>query len=372
MKKYSIVGLLLFIYTAVYCQPSYKMMIGTYTHSGNSEGIYSFLFNTKNGSAKPLGKQATIDPSFLISSVNQQIIYSVNERADSGSVTAFKLNAKADSLTQLNAVAAGGGHPCYLASDRNNRFLFVSNYTGGNFSAIPLKADGSLGTSIQTIQHRGKSINTGRQESPHVHSTVLSPDEKYLLVQDLGTDKISVYQVDLNKATHPIDSTPLHIFNCKPGSGPRHLIFHPIDNLVYAVQELSGAVTVLAFKNGALKQIQEISMIPAKSKGKVGAADIHISPDGAFLYASNRGDFNEILIYKINKNGTLGYRATQSTLGKTPRNFAIDPTGNFLLVANQNSNELVVFNRNKATGLLKHNGQRIKVGSPICIQFLKN
>ncbi|TAG30750.1 MAG: lactonase family protein [Sphingobacteriia bacterium] len=372
MKKYTITVLVLLFNTALFCQPSYKMIIGTYTHSGNSEGIYTFQFNTKDGSALPLGKQATPNPSFLISSINQQIIYSVNEQANTGTVTAFKLNTKADSLTQLNTVATGGDHPCYLASDRNNRFLFVSNYTGGSFSAIPLKADGILDTSIQTIQHIGKSIIIGRQESPHVHSTVLSPNEKYLLVQDLGTDKISVYQVDLNKIINPIDSSPIHIFNCKPGSGPRHLIFHPTYKLAYAVQELSGAVTVMSFKNGRLKQIQEISMIPTSSKGKAGAADIHISPDGAFLYASNRGDFNELAIYKINKNGTLSHIATQSTLGKTPRNFAIDPSGKFLLIANQNSNEIVVFDRNKTTGLISHNGQRIKVGSPICIQFLKN
>ncbi len=372
MKKYTLLFLVVLLHNTAFCQPSYKMIIGTYTYSGNSEGIYSFKFNTKNGIATPLGKQATPNPSFLISSNNQQIIYSVNEQANTGTVTAFKLNTKADSLTQLNSLASGGDHPCYLASDRNNRFLFVSNYTGGSFSAIPLKADGTLSSPIQTIQHRGKSIITGRQESPHVHSTVLSPDEKYLLVQDLGTDKISVYQVDLKKSTNPIDSTPTYIFNCKPGSGPRHLIFHPTHELAYAVQELSGAITVMSFKNGSLKQIQEISMIPANATAEIGAADIHISPDGAFLYASNRGNFNEIVIYKINKNGTLSHIATQSTLGKTPRNFAIDPSGNFLLVANQKSNEIVVFNRNKKTGLISPNGQRIKVGSPICIQFLKD
>lgn len=363
--------LVLFFQSTVFCQPIFKMIVGTYTDADSNRGVQSFQFNAKNGSMTALSKHGNPDPSFIISANSQPFIYTVNEQATTGAVTAFKVNSKADSLTQLNSIAAGGDHPCYLASDRKNRFIFVANYSSGNFSAIPLNLDGSLGSQIQTIQHSGKSLIMGRQDEPHVHSTVLSMDEKYLLVQDLGTDKISVYRVDLNKASNPVDSTPTYIFNCKPGSGPRHLIFHPTNKLAYIVHELSGAVSVLAFKEGYLKQIQEISRIPSKLKKTVGAADIHISPDGAFLYTSNRGDFNEMLIYKVHKNGTLSYITTQSTLGKTPRNFAIDPSGNFLLVANQDSNEIRVFKRNKSTGLLSYNGQRMKVDKPTCILFLK-
>jgi 6-phosphogluconolactonase len=276
-------------------------------------------------------------------------------------------------MSKINSAFSQGDHPCHVTIDSKNRYVIVSNYTGGNFKAIPLLKDGSLDTiNTQVIQHTGKSINKVRQEKPHVHSAIFSPDEDYLLIQDLGTDQISVYDISLSKSNNPISLKPNSVFNTVPGSGPRHLTFHPKKSIAYSVQELNGTVNVLKFKNGKLSLMQDISMTNPNETRKNGAADIHISPDGKYLYASNRGEFNEVVIFRIIADGTLSYVATQSTLGKGPRNFSIDPTGNFLLVANQNSDEIVVFKRDQNSGLLTDTKERIKVGAPVCIQFIAN
>ncbi|MDP1844078.1 MAG: lactonase family protein [Sediminibacterium sp.] len=350
----------------------YALVIGTYTNSGKSEGIYTYEFNAKNGATNFKRKTVIADPSFINIGLNNQNIYSVQELGNNkGAVSAFSYNKSAGSLTLLNTVPSVGDHPCHINRDSKNQFVFVANYTGGNFSAIRIKKDGSLDSiHTQTIQHTGKSINTSRQEKAHVHQTVLSPDEKYLLVQDLGMDQISVYGLDLTKQTNPVSTTPISVFNTSAGSGPRHLVFHPNKKWAYSVQELNGTVNAMLFKDGKLNLLQTINMDASKSKRNHGAADIHISPDGKFLYASNRGDFNEIAIYSIATDGTLHYIAVQSTLGKAPRNFGIDPSGNFLLVGNHLSDEIVVFKRNKKTGLLTDTQERIKVGAPVCIQFV--
>lgn len=376
MKKILILLTLGFIQTFnINAQPlaPHTMVIGTYTNTGKSEGIYTYSFNPADASTTLLNKQSATDPSFLTVSANKKFIYSVNEVGKNmGGVTAYSFSAPHGKLVPLNNMPSAGDNPCYISTDRKSRLVFIANYTGGNFSAIRLRKNGLFDSIIQTIQHSGKSINTSRQEKPHVHSTVLSPNEKFLLVQDLGTDQIAVYKIDYSNKTAPISTSPVSVFNTTPGSGPRHLTFHPNKKWAYAVQELSGAVTALSFKNGVLNKLQEISMTDADEKGKSGAADIHISADGKFLYASNRGDFNNIVIYSIGEKGLLTYVASQSTLGKAPRNFAIDPTGNYLLAANQNSDEIVIFNRDQQTGLLKDSGKRIAVSRPVCIQFVVN
>ncbi|OYY99833.1 MAG: hypothetical protein B7Y37_12875 [Sphingobacteriia bacterium 28-36-52] len=350
---------------------NYKLLIGTYTNAGNSEGMYYYQFN-RDGSTSFINKQKATDPSFLVTSTNQRFVYAVSEGGNGrGGVNAYGFNKKTGDFTLLNSVLSGGDHPCHISTDRNNRFVFVSNYSGGNLSAIAINADGSLSSEKQTIQHTGSSVNKARQEKAHVHSAFLSPDEKYLVVQDLGTDKISVYAVDLNNPTKPLSENPVSVFNCNPGDGPRHISFHSSKPFIYAVQELTGSVTVLSFKNGMLNKIQQINMFEKPSEKKSGAADIHLSPDGKFLYASNRADYNDLAIYKVGANGLLTWVQSQSTLGLAPRNFAIDPKGNFLLAANQNSNEIVVFKRNKKTGLLNDTGNRISVGRPVCIQFIQ-
>ena len=358
---------------------NYQLIVGTYTNSGKSEGIYTYHFNSTTGVAELMGKINTAEPSFLTIEHTGRLVYAVNELGNNkGAISAFRYNKANGSLQLLNSVASGGDHPCYITTDSKSRYLFVANYTGGSFSATRIKDNGMPDTVSQFIQHTGKSI-TARQEKAHVHSTVLSPDEKYLLVQDLGMDQISVYAVNLSAMANPVAAKPVSVFNTIPGSGPRHLVFHPLKNIAYSVQELNGLVNVMRFDNGKLRLLQEITMLEIqeavhpgsiKDKRTPGAADIHISPDGKFLYASNRGDFNEIVIYAIAANGRLTYTATQSTLGKAPRNFGIDPTGHFLLAGNHLSDEIVIFRRDLKTGRLTDTGNRIKVGAPVCIQFV--
>lgn len=353
---------------------NFNMLIGTYTNTGKSEGIYYYNFDLQKGTAALINKQSIEDPSFLTTGFNNQFVYSVNELGNKlGGITALKLDKNSGEMSKINSAFSQGDHPCHVTIDSKNRYVIVSNYTGGNFKAIQIQKDGSLDTTnTQIIQHSGKSINKSRQEKPHVHSAIFSPDEDYLLIQDLGTDQISVYDINLSKSNTPISVKPNSVFNTVPGSGPRHLTFHTKKSIAYSVQELNGTVNVMKFKNGKLSLLQEISMTNPNETRKNGAADIHISPDGKYLYASNRGEFNELVIFRIIADGTLSYVATQSTLGKGPRNFSIDPTGNFLLAANQNSDEIVIFKRDQNSGLLTDTKNRIKVGAPVCIKFISN
>lgn len=358
-------------FVSIYAQKysGQRLLIGSYTNGAVVDGIYYYQFNA-NGSTAIISKTAAADPSFLTVASNQSNVYVVNELGNGkGSVSAYQFNKVSGSFQLLNAVVSGGDHPCHISIDSKNKFVFISNYSGGNFSVMRIEADGSLSNAIQTIQHTGSSVNKSRQDKPHVHSAFLSPDEKYLLVQDLGTDQISVYGLNLNN-TRPVSEKPVSVFNCNPGDGPRHISFHPTKPIVYAVQELTGSVTVLNFNKGILKKMQQVNMFEKGDEKKSGAADIHVSPDGKFLYASNRADYNNLVVFKIGPNGWLQWVESEPTLGLAPRNFAIDPTGQFLLAANQNSNEVVVFKRNKQTGKLTDTGNRIAVSKPVCLKFI--
>lgn len=370
-KNFKYFILLFFWASSLFAQKTgnQKLLIGSYTGSAVADGIYYYQFNA-NGSSELISKTAAADPSFLAIAVNKPNIYAVNELGNGmGAVSAYQFEKVSGDFQLLNTVLSGGDHPCHISVDSKNRFVFVSNYSGGNFSVMRIEADGSLSNAIQTIQHSGSSTNKSRQDKPHVHSAFISPDEKYILVQDLGTDQISVYGLNLSN-TRPVSEKPISVFNCNPGDGPRHISFHPTKPIVYAVQELTGSVTVLNFNKGTLRKLQQVNMFVNGDEKKSGAADIHVSPDGKFLYATNRADFNDLAIFKIGQNGWLQWVGSQPTLGLAPRNFAIDPTGKFLLAANQNSNEVVVFKRNIQTGKLTDTGKRIAVSKPVCLKFI--
>lgn len=347
----------------------YNLLIGTYTNKEKTNGIHVFSFDTETGESKERSKTLAItNSSYLAISKDRRYVYSVSEEGDGkGTVNAFAFDPVKAELKLINTVTSAGDHPCYVSVDSKNRFVFVGTYSSGTLSAIPVNTDGSLGSDIQTIQHSGSGVNKDRQEKAHVHAVVLSPDDRYLFVPDLGTDKVNVYSVDVAK-THPL--TPVREVIATPGSGPRHLTFHPNGKSAFLILELDATVTVFDHKDGDLIAKQSITLLPSDFKGNVGAADIHVSPDGKFLYASNRGDANEITIFSIAKNGALKEVGRQSTLGKSPRNFAIDPTGNFLLAANQNSNNVIVFKRNLKTGILTDTGKRIEIDRPVCLKFV--
>jgi 6-phosphogluconolactonase len=362
--------LFLFSATIVSAQENCYLLVGTYT-SGKSKGIYVYDFNSKNGSAKIVDSIATSNPSFLAVSPDQKFVYAVHENANNGKggeVAAFAFTKESGKLSFINQQLSAGDHPCYVAIDKTGKWIAVANYTSGTVAVLPIKSDGSLGEAVSSFQHSGHGKNPQRQEGPHAHSAVFSPDNKYVFVQDLGIDKIMVYS--LNDKTGMIaqkDSIKL-----TDGSGPRHFTFHPNGKWAYVVRELSGDVTAFNYQKGELKTTQTISALPKNFNKFFTSADIHVSKDGKFLYASTRDSANILTIFRINqKTGRLSVVGHQSVLGKTPRNFNFDPSGDYLLVANQNSNNIVIFKVNHQTGLLTDTGKRIDVDSPVCIKWIE-
>jgi len=350
----------------------YHLLIGTYTN-GTSKGIYVYKFDAKTGAVALEQVAAGVkDPSYLAVSANNRFVYAVNESHNpkGDSVSAFKFDDQSGKLTFINALPSFGNDPCYVSVDKNNRNLFVANYSSGNLSVYSLKPDGSLGDSLQTIQHTGGSVDASRQKSPHVHAVVLSPDEKYLLSDDLGTDKVYEYVYQPNNKK-PLKPAVNPTFVVDPGSGPRHIVFSKNAKHAYLVQEISAKVRAFNYANGKLTSIQNIDMEQPDFKGINGAADIHLSPDGNFLYATNRGEANDLVVYKVNQaTGKLAFVERQSTFGKAPRNFAIDPSGNFLLAANQNTDDVYTYKINKATGKLTRTGAKLEISHPVCLKFV--
>jgi 6-phosphogluconolactonase len=362
---------LLLVTTSSYSQ-EYFLFTGTYT-SGKSKGIYVHSINVSDGTVKPVSVAENVEnPSYLALSPDGNFLYAVNENGGEkpGEVSAFSFDRSSGKLNFLNKQATGGDHPCYISVDATGKWVLVGNYTGGNLSVFPVKEDGTIGESAQLIQHTGKSINEQRQEKAHVHAVAFSPDQKYVLTPDLGMDKVMIYPFDAQKRK-PLSETEPTYGESKAGNGPRHISFHPTLPFAYLMEELSGTVTVFSFENGKLSAKQTISSHPKNYKDNIGSADIHVSPDGKFLYASNRGDANSIAIFSIDPStGLLKSTGFQSTFGKKPRNFAIDPTGKYLLVANQDSDNVVIFQRNQKTGALTRTGKEINIPNPVCLKFL--
>jgi 6-phosphogluconolactonase len=371
--KYSILlsALIFLVCVTSKAQEQNYLVTGTYT-SGKSEGIYVYKFNSADGTARRVSQVKISNPSFVAVSPNEQFVYSVEEDAASngkgGEITAFSFNKKTGSLTFLNRQPTGGDHPCYVSVDKTGKWVAAGNYSSGSLSIFPVEANGGLGAAV-TIKHEGSGPNKTRQASPHVHCTFFSADNRFLFVPDLGIDKLMIYAFDEN--TGKITAAKQPFAQSEPGAGPRHICFDATNTFAYLIEELSGTVVTYKYKNGKLKRIQRISTMPAGDTSVAGSADIHVTPDGKFLYASNRAEANTIAIFSINQNnGKLALVGHQSTLGKTPRNFNFDPTGNFLLVANQNSDAIVVFKINKDTGLLTDTGNRIDVGKPVCLKWI--
>lgn len=348
----------------------YFLFVGTYSNAEKSNGIHVLTFDSRTGDFIEKSKFTGIqNPSFLAISADKKNLYAVSEGGEGKGLNAFSFDPVKGSLTLLNSGTSGGPGPCYVSVDSRKRTVFVGNYGGGSLSATRLRPDGSLSDEVQVIQHTGNSVNERRQRNSHVHAVVLSPDEKHLLVPDLGTDKVNVYRYD-PKAEEPLSPGSPAFASANPGGGPRHLAFHPNGKFAYLVLEMEGAVMVFDNANGELKEKQSITMLAPDFSGTVGAADIHVSPDGKFLYASNRGDANDIVIYSIARDGKLTYVGRQGTGVDTPRNFAIDPRGNFLLVGNQNANNISLYHRDKKTGMLTPTGKTIPVDKPVCLKFV--
>lgn len=288
-----------------------------------------------------------------------------------GSVAAYSIDRESGRLTFLNAQSTEGRGPAHVSLDPQGKFAFVSNYGGGNLSVYPIQSDGSLGAAVDVVQHEGSSINPRRQTRPYVHSIIPSPDGRFIYAVDLGTDYVAIYEVD--RETGKLSPAEQPFLDLEPGSGPRHFTFHPSGDFAYTVDELSSTVTANAVnkQTGALDPVQRITMLPEDFDGTSSAADIHISPDGKFLYASNRGH-DSLAIYRIDQStGRLELVGHEPTRGGHPRNFAIDKFGEFVFVANRDNDNVVLFERDAETGLLTYTGVEATVPRAVCVtQYL--
>lgn len=352
---------------------TYNLIIGTYTGPGKGEGIYVYSFDAKTGDFAYKNKVHTDNPSYLVLAKNKQYVYAVNELGEGkGRVSSFAYDRASGELRFVDSQLTGGDAPCHISIDGKGRHIAVSNYSGGSFSVFGAENNGTLSAMLQKEQYYGKGKDKGRQEKAHVHSVFFTPDNRHLLVQDLGADKIYSYPYDAKDLRRPVGLDRLTEIKVKPGSGPRHLAISKKGNYVYLVTEMIPQVNVYSIKNGVLDLIQEESILASNFKGDVGAADIKLSPDGKYLYATNRGDANDMTIFSVEKKtGRLSFVDRLSTLGKGPRNFEITPDGNFLLVGHQYTNDISIFSRDKKTGLLRYTGKKIEVGAPVCLVFDK-
>jgi len=352
-----------------------RFYVGTYT-GGESKGIYQCSFDPLNGSITVLGATGDItNPSFLAADPRGRYLLAVSETSEfegkpGGSVHAFAVDRTSGGLTHLNAQPSHGADPAYICIDKRGRFALVANYTGGNVCAFPVREDGRLDPLVANVQHVGKGVNPRRQERPHAHSVILDPANRRAFSADLGIDRVMVYTFDPDSGALAPAEQPEVVM--APGSGPRHLDFSPDAHMLYVINELASTVTVLAYNyaTGALAEIHSISTLPSSFKGENTCADIHAHPSGRFVYASNRGH-DSIAVFAVEpSSGKIRTLQHQPTLGQSPRNFAIDPTGQFLLAANQRSHAIVVMRINQNDGTLAPAGERAVIPSPVCIRFL--
>lgn len=348
-----------------------KMFVGTYTNTG-SYGIYVYDFNENTGSATLLDSAKIDNPSYLAINKKGNRIYAVDENAgrnNPGAISAFSFNKKTNKFQFLNREKSGGDHPCFVAIDKNGRTVVAANYTGGSLSVFHTTKNGLLQPFSQNIQHYGKGPNKERQEKPHVHQAMFSPNEKYVFVNDLGLDETTLYPTRKKGKLKNLDTANKITIKSSAGSGPRHTAFHPSIPIFYVTKELSGEVAAYKLDGKTATLIQTISIDSIDTGADKGSADIHISPDGKFLYVSNRGKANNIAICQISQTGELKVIGFESVLGVQPRNFVISPNGDYLLVANQGTSNIVIFKRDKETGLLTPTGTQIMQKVPTCLIF---
>lgn len=359
--------------------PEYFVYFGTYTNAkSNSKGIYRSRFDAATGrlSSAELAAEAK-DPAWLAIHPNGKFLYAIDESADSkrnpgAGVSAYALNPATGALTLLNQQSHGSTGACHLSVDATGRTVLVANYGGGGVSALSLQPDGRLGALGSVIQHTGSSVNPARQKSPHAHQIIVSPDNRFALVPDLGLDRILVYAVDsaaAKLAAHEPASTAV-----APGSGPRHLAFHPSGRFAYVINEMLCTMTAFRYDatRGTLTNVQTLSTLPPGETVQTGTstAEVIAHPSGKFLYGSNRGH-NTIVAYAIDATtGQLTLIGHQSTLGKTPRHFALDPTGRWLLAENQDSHTVAVFCIDEQSGRLTPTGPLLPVPSPVSAVFV--
>ncbi|MBC7255334.1 MAG: lactonase family protein [Chloroflexi bacterium] len=363
-----------FIYVGTYTEP---IRFGTgQILEGKGRGIHILRLDMETGALTPCSvAEGVRNPSFVAFHPSRRFLYAVNELkefqgAPSGAVSAFAIHPESGELTFLNSQATHGTDPCHVTVDPMGRVVLVANFASGSVCALPILADGSLGEASDFVQHHGSSADPVRQAGPHAHAVTLDASGRMLFVPDLGLDRVMIYRLDAQRGTLKPNDPPW--VSVPAGSGPRQIAFHPSGAYAYLINELNS--TIIAFRydasRGALEPIQTVPTLPYGYLGKSTTAEVQITPDGRYLYGSNRGH-DSIAMYAIDPpSGILRSLGQVSSQGRIPRHFTVDPTGRFALVANQDTDNLVVFRVDGATGALTLTGHTAHVPTPVCVQVL--
>jgi 6-phosphogluconolactonase (cycloisomerase 2 family) len=362
---------------------SLQLLVGSYT-AGQSQGIYRLAFDSSTGQidASPLQVIKSENPSWLTLSKDQRHLFVVNENGPGqtdpvGRVSSFAIDPKTHALSLISQVQSLGNEPTHSSLSADGSHLFVSNYSvaedpGGTLAVLPVAADGKLKPVVQMSSHPASRVNPERQASAHVHSTIPSPDGNYVFANDLGADKVFVYRFD-PKANPELPLTPATpaFVQLPPGSGPRHLLFSADGKHAWLTMEMSAQVAVFDYHDGQLEQTQMVDLAAGQPVSDKAAAALHASADGKFLYVSNRGTANQLLVFGIDPaTGHLSELQRRAVEGDHPREFSLDPSGKFLLIANQKSNQIVVVERDAKTGLLGKTVQKLPMDAPSDLRFL--
>jgi 6-phosphogluconolactonase len=351
----------------------YLVYIGTYTDHGG-KGIYPYRFDAKTGTLSPTGAATeTENPSFLTVDSSGRFLYAVNELETyqgqpTGAVSAFSIDSATGKLSLLNQVSSHDPGPAHIALDRTGKFALVSHYTLGSLAVFPISNEGRVAELSSLVRHHGVGVDPQWQKGPHVHEAVMSPDNRFALVNDLGIDQVAVYPFEAGKGTLGADPMITHT---RPGFGPRHLVFSPDGKLVYVVGELLSSVATYSFDaaSGELKEAGIISALPHDFSGISYAAEIMMHPSGKFLYVSNRG-YDSIAVFSTNSKTGVPTLLEIVPTGKRPRYIGVDPTGSWLLSVNQDSNNVLIFKINRKTGRLSATGQSVSLPAPVCMVFV--
>ncbi|MDQ1166851.1 lactonase family protein [Flavobacterium sp. SORGH_AS_0622] len=354
----------------LFAQNTY-VFLGSYNRDKSAETIQVYQLDTLSGKlVKFTSVKNVVNPSYLTVSSNGKFVYACTDTKtpNAGSISSFEFNPAAKSLTFLNSQRSGGENPVYVAVHKSGKWIANANYTEGSVSVFPILENGKIDSIAQNFQYMEGSTHKERQTRSHVHSSVFSPQFDYLFLPDLGADKIRCYAFDENQKK-PLMETKNPFTKTDLEAGPRHFTFHPNQKFGYCIEEMAGQISVYKYNDGVLNKIQRIATHPDKIKEGFESSDIHISPDGKFLYATNRGNENNIAIFSIDENGLLKNIGYQPTLGKHPRIFAIDESGKFLVASNVLTGNVIVFRRDPKTGLLKKVGKEIKMENVSCVQI---
>lgn len=342
--------------------------VGTYTGADKGNGIYVFRFEPESGTMTPTETvMGAANPSFLAIDPTNRFVFSANE-SEPGIVSAFHRDLTSGGLHELNQETSHGAGPCYISIDKPGRYAMVANYGDGALAVYPIGEDGHLQPSSDVITFTGTGHDPGRQDGPHAHMVSPAPDGYHVLATDLGLDTITVYDLDTDTGRLNPGSAEGAVAHAAPGAGPRHFAYSPDGTMVFVINELNNTITSYAFADGGLTERQTVPTLPDGFSGENTTAQIAITPDGLHLYGSNRGD-DSIVIYAVGEDGDLTLVGHQPTGGQTPRNFALDPTGAWLLVGNQTTGNIIVFRRDPETGLLSQTGDPVEVPSPVAILF---